>query len=73
MTAINAIVRNLHTAIAAAVEAGDAFSCSEIDCSECPLVVYERDGTSYCGLYDLKQALKRMGPTGLTAKWRRDA
>ena len=62
MTEVNAVVRNLHAAIAAAVEAGNAFPCPESDCSECPLVVYERDGTSYCGFYDLKQTLKRMGP-----------
>ncbi len=61
MSEVNAVVRNLHAAIVAAVEAGNAYSCGS-DCSECQLVVYERDGTSYCGFYDLQQTLKRMGP-----------
>lgn len=61
MTEVNPVVRNLHAAIVAAVEAGYAYPC-ESDCSECPLVVYERDGTSYCGFYDLQRTLKRMGP-----------
>ena len=25
-------------------------------------MVYEHDGTSYCGFYELQQTLKRMGP-----------
>jgi len=79
MTGTPPVVQHLHAAIVAAVEAGMAYPCPgsnfpDPKCDKCPLVVYERDETSYCGFYDLQQTLKRMGPTGLTAmKWGRDA
>jgi uncharacterized Zn finger protein (UPF0148 family) len=67
MSEANPVVRNLHAAIAAAVEAGMAYTCPGSDyfdrkCEHCSLVVYEHDGTSYCGFYELQQTLKRMGP-----------
>ena len=67
MTEIPPVARNLHAAIVAAVEAGLAYhspgsTFPAPKCDTCPLVVYERDGTSYCGFYDLQQTLKRMGP-----------
>ena len=68
------VLRNLHVAIVAIVEAGSEIAesdCTAGGCAACPFVTYSMGGNPYCGIEDLKGVLSRMGPGGSTAARRR--